>query len=63
MEVVEITHVDDDGNDGEVVFCWGIREGMNTVKSCLRRGEMVRSSIIEMSETEFDSLEEYEGEC
>lgn len=61
MNVIEIIHVDDESQESEL--CWGIKDGMRTVQSCLRRGEVVEVKRIQMTEKEFDALPEYDGEC
>lgn len=63
MNVIEIIHVDESGQESGSVYCWGVRDGMRTVQSCLQRGEAVEVKRIQMTEKEFDSLPEYDGEC
>lgn len=63
MNVIEIIHVDEDAEVQESVFCWGVRDGMRVVQSCLQRGEVVEVKRIQMTEKQFDALPEYDGEC
>lgn len=57
--VVAIIHPD------ETVFCWGHNAGVATVRSCLTEHpkEKITVEVVQMTEAEFDALEEYKGDC
>lgn len=59
-DVIEIEHA-----DGEVVYCWGREQGVETVGICLRAhpSEPVTVRAIKMTEEEYDEMPDYTGEC
>jgi len=53
---------------GEAVYVWAptdreLSEALETVNSCVSRGEMIHVSTIRMTEKQYDRLPEYNGEC
>lgn len=59
-DVVVIEHVSD---PDDIVYCWGVTRGAQTVKACLTRGEDVSVRKIQMTTKQYDALEDYDGEC
>lgn len=57
--VVVIDHID----TGETVYCWGAESGVDTIASCLSRGELITVDRIQMTEKQYDALDEYDGDC
>lgn len=57
--VVIISHPDED------VYCWGKTSGMELIGSCLSTHpeEEIKVSAVEMTEAQFDALDDYTGEC
>lgn len=56
--VVAIEH-----EDGTIVYQWEEYRGLELIGSCLRRGEVVTVSTIEMTKKEYDKLPNYAGDC
>lgn len=59
MTIVLIEHAD--GSEG--VYCWGVTQGVETVRACLKRGEEITVRTVEMTTKQYDALPEYDGEC
>jgi hypothetical protein len=61
MNIVVIEHE----GDGDAVYCWGVRQATKTIQSCLRvhPEQSISVSTIEMTEKEYDALDDYTGEC
>lgn len=51
--------------DGEAVYCWGRTNGIKAVRSCLKihPKQQLSVQLIEMTEAEYDALDDYEGDC
>lgn len=60
-QVFAIYHSESD----ETVYCWGRTMTNQTVAACLRvhPNESFTVSQVEMTEEEFDSLPDYDGDC
>lgn len=58
--VIQIDH-----EGGGTVYCWGVEQGLDTIKSCIKTHpeESVTIKEIRMTEKQYDALPDYEGDC